>query len=140
MTYTVSTNSIAQPVVTVDPSGNAITPASGTLPASLGRKTAAASTSIVEAALPYEKVASGATDEPLGATSAAGDYLSHVVIQPTTTAASCIVKDGTTALLTLTAGTLSDLSPKTVPFGINSLGLLTVTTVNCTMLAVGNFT
>jgi hypothetical protein len=129
------------PVTPVSPTGLYTAPPAGTqLPATLGRKASSASLAVVQAALPYEKVAAGQTDQPLGTTSAIGDYLSHVVIYPTALTASCIVKDGAVELGRLTAGTLADLSPKTIPFGVNSLGLLTVTTVDCTLLAVGNFT
>jgi hypothetical protein len=88
----------------------------------------------------YQTVAAASTDAKLGASGAKGDYLSHINIQPTTTAASAIVKDGSTVLYTLTAGTLADLSPKTVPFNTRALTGFTVTTVNCTATAFGSFT
>lgn len=91
----------------------------------------------------YEAVAAGATDQALGATGAAGDYLSHIVIQPATTGAGTVtVKDGTTVIFTFTTGTLADLSPKTVPFGVLSVnGAWKITTgANVAILAAGNFT
>jgi hypothetical protein len=86
-------------------------------------------------------VATAQTDKVLGGTGRAGDYLSHIVVQPTTTAASCIVKDGGTAFHTLTAGTLADLSARTIPFNTCAEGAgFTVTTVNCVVTAYGSFT
>lgn len=68
--------------------------------------------------LDYETVAASQTDQVLGTAGEKGDYLSHIVIQPTTTGAGTVtVKDGATVIFTFTAGTLADLSPKTVPFG-----------------------
>jgi hypothetical protein len=91
----------------------------------------------------YETVAASQTDQVLGATGAAGDYLSHIVIQPATTGAGTVtVKDGTTVIFTFTAGTLADLSPKTVPFGLFSVnGAWKVTTgANVAVIGCGNFT
>lgn len=112
------------------------------LPASLGRKTAALSLAVAPAGLAYETVAASATDQVLGGAGAAGDYLSHIVIQPVTTAAGAVtVKDGASTIFLFTSGTLADLGPKTVPFGIFSAGALSVTTgTNVTVIAVGNFT
>ncbi len=91
----------------------------------------------------YETVAASQTDQVLGELGAAGDYLSHIVIQPTTTAAGTVtVKDGTTVIFTFTTGTLADLSPKTVPFNVtSSTGSWKITTgANVAVLAVGDFT
>lgn len=112
------------------------------LPASLGRKSAALSLAVVPAGMSYERIAASDTDEPLGTTGAAGDYLSHIVIEPITTGAGAVtVKDGATTIFLFTSGTLADLSPKVVPFGITSAGAMTITTgANVTVLAVGNFT
>lgn len=108
----------------------------------LGRKTAANSIAVVNAGTPYETVAASQTDQVLGGAGAAGDYLSHIVIQPATTGAgTVVVKDGASTIFTFTTGTLTDLSPKTVPFAIFSTGALSVTTgANVAVLAVGNFT
>lgn len=98
---------------------------------------------VTPAALEYETVAASASDQVLGATGAAGDYLSHIIIQPTTTGAGTVtVKDGTTVIFTFTTGTLSDLRPITVPFGINSVsGAWKVTTgANVAVIGVGDFT
>lgn len=112
------------------------------IPASLGRKQASASLAVAPAGMPYETVAASQTDQVLGGSGAAGDYLSHIVIQPVTTGAGAVtVKDGASTIYLFTSGTLADLSPKTVPFGIFSAGALSVTTgTNVTVLAVGNFT
>lgn len=113
------------------------------LPASLGRKSSALSLAVVQSGLAYETVAASQTDQVLGASGAAGDYLSHIVIQPATTGAgTCTVKDDTTVIYTFTTGTLADLSPKTVPFGIFSVnGAFKVTTgANVAIIGIGNFT
>lgn len=112
------------------------------VPASLGRKSSAASFAVVQAGLAYETVAASQTDQVLGTTGAAGDYLSHLVIQPVTTGAGAVtLKDGASTIYLFTSGTLGDLSPMTVPLGIFSAGALSVTTgANVTVLAVGNFT
>lgn len=113
------------------------------LPASLGIKAASASFSVAPAGLEYETVAASQTDQVLGATGATGDYLSHIVIQPTTTGAGTVtVKDGTTVIFTFTTGTLADLSPKTVPFGLFSVnGAWKVTTgANVAVIGCGDFT
>jgi hypothetical protein len=87
----------------------------------------------------YKTVAAGATDQVIGRK--VGDFLSHIVIQPTTTAAgTVVVKDNSTTIFTFTAGTLADLSPRTVAFGISTFGSITITTgTNVAVLAVGSF-
>lgn len=112
------------------------------LPASLGRKLSSASLSVTNAGLAYETVAASATNQVLGGAGAAGDYLSHIVIQPATTAAGTVtIRDAGTVIFTFTTGTLSDLKPIIVPFGIFSVGVLDASTgTNVSILAVGNFT
>lgn len=92
----------------------------------------------------YEAVPASQTDQPLGATGVVGDYLSHIVIQPTTTAAgTCTVKDGTAVIFTFTTGTLGDLKPITVPFNavsINAGGWKVTTGANVAIVAFGDFT
>jgi hypothetical protein len=67
-------------------------------------------------------------------TGAAGDYLSHCVIYPTTTAAGSVhVFDNTDAAGTLViefaTGTLSNLSPIAIPVGaVSTAGAWKVTT------------
>lgn len=93
----------------------------------------------------YEAAAAGATDQVMGATGAAGDYLSHIVIQPATTSPGAVtVKDGTTVIFTFTGGavSVSNLDPITVPLGFYSVsGAFKVSTgANVACLGVGNFT
>lgn len=95
----------------------------------------------------YETVAASQTAQPLGATGAAGDYLSHCVIYPVTTGAGSVtVFDNTNAaatnVITFTSGTLSNLSPIPIPVGAKSVsGAWKVTTgTNVTVTCYGNFT
>ena len=92
--------------------------------------------------LQYETVAAGQT-AVIGGNGAVGDYLSHVVLQPAAAAAgTTTILDGTTVIYTYTAGTLSDLGPRTVPIGARSInGAWKITTgANMAALAVGKFT
>jgi hypothetical protein len=78
-----------------------------------------------------------------GTTGATGDYLSHCVIQPTTTAAGTVaIADNTTTIFTFTTGTLSNLAPFAIPVGANSVsGAWKITTgANETVTCVGKFT
>jgi len=112
-------------------------------PASLGSKANSASLSVAPSGLEYETVAASQTDQVLGATGATGDYLSHIVIQPAAVGAGTVtVKDNTTVIFTFTTGTLSDLSPKTVPFGAFSVsGAWKVTTgASVAVIGFGDFT
>lgn len=93
--------------------------------------------------LEYETVAASQTAQVLGPTGATGDYLSHVVLQPTTTGAgTTTILDNATVIFTFTTGTLPGLSPITVPIGANSVsGAWKITTgANITATAFGNFT
>lgn len=113
------------------------------LPASLGIKAPATSFSVVQAGMQYETVAASQTAQVLGATGATGDYLSHLIIQPVTTAAgTTTILDNATTIFTFTTGTLSDLKPIIVPVGAFSVsGAWKVTTgANVTATGVGNFT
>lgn len=113
------------------------------LPASLGPKAPAASLSTTPAGMQYETVAASQTAQVFGGAGAIGDYMSHVIIQPLTTAAgTCTVLDNATVIFTFTTGTLSDLRPIVVPFGCFSVsGAFKGTTgANVTMIGVGNFT
>lgn len=113
------------------------------IPASLGIKAPSASMSITPAGLEYETVAASQTAQVLGATGATGDYLSHVVLQPATTGAgTTTILDNATVIFTFTAGTLADLSPKTVPIGAFSVsGAWKITTgANIAVVAFGDFT
>lgn len=93
--------------------------------------------------LEYETVAAGQTAQVLGATGATGDYLSHVVFQPTAVGAgTCTVLDNATVIYTFTTGTLADLRPIVVPFNANSVsGAWKITTgANITATGFGDFT
>lgn len=95
----------------------------------------------------YETVAASASDQALGATGAAGDYLSGLLIVPATTAAGAVsIKDGSGTAISVFAGggttALTTLIPFFVPLGIKSTdGAWKVTTgSNVSVIAVGNFT
>ncbi len=90
----------------------------------------------------YEAVAASATDQICGDLGAVGDFLSHIIIQPTTTAAGTVtVKDGTTVIFTFTSGTLGDLKPIIVPFDVFSVngGWKITTGTNVAVLCFGDF-
>lgn len=126
--------------------GSSITPPSSTqLPASLGPKGPAASLSITPAGLEYETVAAGQTAQVLGATGAAGDYLSHVVISPgTTSPGNVIILDNATAIYTFAGGasSVTGLNPIIIPVGAFSVsGAWKITTgSNVTAVGFGDFT
>lgn len=95
----------------------------------------------------YETVAASATDQILGATGAVGDYLSGILITPTTTAAGSVsIKDGNGSSIPIfNTGTLSNLVPFFVPLGMVTVNATTpgwkVTTgTNVTVIGIGNFT
>lgn len=93
--------------------------------------------------LQYETVAASQTAQVIGATGAAGDFLSHVILQPTTTGAGTMtILDNATVIFTYTAGTLADLSPITIPINAFSVsGAWKITTgANETATAFGRFT
>jgi hypothetical protein len=95
------------------------------------------------AATEYETVAASQTAQVLGATGAAGDYLSHVILQPATTAAgTTTILDNATVIFTFTTGTLADLRPIVVPINAFSvLGAWKITTgASIAAVAFGNFT
>jgi len=113
------------------------------LPASQGTKSAATSLSVTQAGLEYETVAASQTAQVIGATGAAGDFLSHVILQPTTTGAgTCTILDNATVIFTFTTGTLADLRPITIPVNAFSVsGAWKITTgANVTATAFGDFT
>jgi hypothetical protein len=92
----------------------------------------------------YNTVAASVTAQALtgGSGGATGDYLSHCVVQPTTTAAGTItILDNSTVIFTFTTGTLSNLVPFAIPVGANSTsGAWKITTgANETVTCVGKF-
>ena len=87
---------------------------------------------VINGADTYNTIAASQTTQALtgGSGGATGDYLSHCVILPTTTAAgTVIIYDNSTAIFTFTTGTLSNLVPFTIPVGAVSVsGAWKVTT------------
>jgi hypothetical protein len=108
------------------------------IPATLGPKTPALSLSMVPALLtPFAKAA-GLTTSPFGATGAAGDYMSHVILQPAATAAgTTTIFNNATAVYVYTAGTLADLRPIIVPINAVSVGGSWNITSGTSMAATG---
>lgn len=94
----------------------------------------------------YEFVAASATNQAIGATGAAGDWLSHIVIIPATTSPGAVsIKDGAgTAITVFTGGasSVTGLGPITVALDLKSVsGAWQVTTgTNVSVIAAGNFT
>lgn len=92
----------------------------------------------------YETVAKSQSDQVMGPTGAAGDFLDHLVIVPETTAAGTVsIKDGGgSAINVFVTGTLSDLKPHVISLQMRSVaGAWKVTTGdNVHVIAVGSFT
>lgn len=94
----------------------------------------------------YETVAASQTDQALGATGAAGDYLDKLVIVPGTTSPGAVsIKDGAGSSISIFTGgatSVADLAPITVKLGLTSAaGAWKVTTgANVTAIATGTFT
>jgi hypothetical protein len=94
----------------------------------------------------YETVAASQTDQAMGATGAAGDYLSGVLIVPGTTSPGAVsIKDGSGSSISIFAGgasSVSNLVPFFVPLGIKSTGgaWKVSTGANVTAIGCGNFT
>lgn len=87
-------------------------------------------------------VDAGATAQTLGSAGAKGDYLSHVVFQPSVVGAgTSYVYDGDVEMFRYTAGTLADLRPITFAAGdVSKNGAWKVTTgANMRATAVGRF-
>ena len=90
----------------------------------------------------YEDVAASQTAQVIGVNGRAGDYISHIVIIPETTAAGTIaLLDDTVSRNIFVTGTLSNLAPITVPLGMTSgVGAWKITTgANVHVIAVGIF-
>jgi hypothetical protein len=97
----------------------------------------------------YETVAASQTDQVLGATGAAGDYLAGLLIVPATTSPGAVsIKDGNGSAITVFTGganSVSNLVPFFVPLGIVAVNATTpgwkVTTgANVSAIGAGNFT
>jgi hypothetical protein len=94
----------------------------------------------------FETVAASQTDQVIGATGAVGDYISHLLVIPTSTSPGAVsIKDGAGSAITVFAGgasALSNLVPFPISLGLTSLaGAWKVTTgTGLSVIAVGNFT
>lgn len=93
----------------------------------------------------YETVAASQTDQMLGPTGAAGDYLSGLLIIPATTSPGAVsIEDGSTNMVIFAGGasSVSNLVPFFIPLGIVSVsgGWEVTTGANVSVFAVGNFT
>ncbi|MCA0032773.1 hypothetical protein [Mesorhizobium sp. B263B2A] len=93
----------------------------------------------------YETVAASQTAQVLGATGAAGDFISHILVIPTTVdAGNVILLDGATSITVFAGGTasLSNLVPFVIPLGLISVsGAWKVTTgAGLSAIGAGNFT
>lgn len=98
----------------------------------------------------YETVAASQTAQAMGATGAAGDYLSHCILYPVTTSPGVLtVFDGTSTttnnVITFAGGatSLSNLSPVSFPIGaisLNSGGWKVTTGANLLAICFGKFT
>jgi hypothetical protein len=94
----------------------------------------------------YETVAASQTNQVMGATGAAGDYLSHVIVSPGTAGCGVVtVLDNATAIASFPGGgttALNNLIPFIIPIGIVSTsGAWKITTgANVTAVGVGKFT
>ena len=89
----------------------------------------------------YETVAASQTDQVLGATGAAGNYLAGVLIVPATTSPGAVsIKDGAgSAIVVFTGGasSVSNLVPFFVPLGIVSTGGAWKITTGASVSAIG---
>lgn len=121
-----------------------VTPANDT---AAGVSPVKSSVPVVNGGSNYQHIAASATNTVLGATGAAGDYLSHCVIYPATTGAGSVtVFDNTNSaaniVIEFTSGTLSNLAPMPIPVGaISTGGAWKITTgTNVTVSCFGKFT
>lgn len=93
----------------------------------------------------YETVAASATAQVLGATGAAGDFISHIVIVPASTSPGNVtLLDGSTSIPVFVGGgsSIGDNKAFAIPLQMTSVnGAWKVTTgLNVSVIAVGNFT
>jgi hypothetical protein len=94
----------------------------------------------------YETVAASQTDQAMGATGAAGDFIAGLLVVPATTSPGAItVKDGAGSAITVFTGgatSVSNLVPFYIPLNWTSVsGAWKVTTgANVSAIATGNFT
>lgn len=94
----------------------------------------------------YKTVAASQTDQALGAAGAAGDYISHIIVIPTSVSPGAIhIEDNAASNISVFAGgtdSLLTLHPFVVPIGAASAaGAWTITTgANLSCIVVGKFT
>jgi hypothetical protein len=93
----------------------------------------------------YETVAASATDQVMGASGAAGDYISHVIIIPATTSPGAVsIKDGSGSAITIFTGgasSVTSLVPFAVPLGLIAGTAWKITTgAAVSAIGVGDFT
>ncbi len=93
----------------------------------------------------YETVAASQTAQALGATGAAGDYISGILVIPATTSpGNVLLLDNATSITVFVGGasSVSNLVPFFIPLGMISVSgawkLTTGTNVSC--IGIGNFT
>lgn len=98
----------------------------------------------VNGAQQYETVAASQTAQVLGASGAAGDFLTGLLVIPATTSpGNVLLLDNATSITVFTGGatSVSDLRPFFIPIGVLSVsGAWKVTTgTNVSVIAVGKF-
>ena len=92
----------------------------------------------------YETVAASQTAQVMGGTGATGDYLTGVLVIPTTTSPGAVtILDGATSIVIFNGGavSLTELRPFYVQLGIKSVsGPWKITTgANVAAIGIGNF-
>lgn len=93
----------------------------------------------------YETVAASQTAQALGATGGTGDFISHVLVIPATTAPGVVtLLDNATSIPIFVggSGSVSNLAPFAIPLGMKSVsGAWKITTgANVSVIGVGDFT
>lgn len=93
----------------------------------------------------YETVAASQTAQVIGATGAAGDFISGILVVPATTSpGNVLLLDNATSITVFTGGasSVSNLVPFMIPLGMKSVsGAWKITTgANVSCIAIGNFT
>lgn len=98
---------------------------------------------VLNAGFDYETVATSQTDQAIGATGAAGDYLERVVIFVATAATAAVtIKDNSTTIASFANSPGGGIGVYTIPLGVRSKnGAFKITTgAGSTVIAVGRFT
>ncbi len=114
----------------------------GTYPSPTVTVDAAGRVTAINSATGYEPVAASQTDQVMGTTGAAGDWLKHLVITPATTSPGAVsVTDGAGSPITVFAGgasSVADLTPFTVTLDMVAVTAWKVSTG--ADVSVGRFT